>query len=125
MARTTVAYSDFAANSNVADSALTAVTLNPGASNGHTIADADPERTVLRVAVGATGGDITILAGDHPPALAAGQGNLVVTVAQNTIQWIGPLESGRFLQADGSLLVDVAAAIEPGTITALRVPRYT
>ncbi|AZM54160.1 hypothetical protein DMA15_17595 [Streptomyces sp. WAC 01529] len=123
MARTAVAYSNLLPNANVADSALTAVTLNPGTNNGHRIASAEPERTVLRVAAGATGGNITIKAGANPPAIAASMGDLVVNVAANTIQWIGPFESGRFIQNDGSMLVDVAAAVVPGTITALRIPR--
>lgn len=125
MARTPVAYSAFVPNSGVADSSLTAVALNPGTGNGHTIAKAVPELTVLRVAAGATGGNVTVKAGTTPPALAAGLGDLVVNVTANTISWIGPFESGRFLQNDGSMLVDVAAAVVPGTITALRVPRNT
>ncbi|MFG3050328.1 hypothetical protein ACGFZP_05140 [Kitasatospora sp. NPDC048239] len=125
MARTAVAYSSFLPNSSVTDASLTAVTLNPGTNNGHSIAKAVPELTVLRVAVGATGGNITVKAGTYPPAIAAGQGDLVVNVASNTISWIGPFESGRFLQNDGSMLIDVAAAVVPGTITALRVPRNT
>lgn len=123
MARTAVAYSNLLPNANVADSALTAVTLNPGTNNGHRIASAEPERTVLRVAAGATGGAVTIKAGTNPPAIAASMGDLAITVAANTIQWIGPFESGRFIQNDGSMLVDVAAAVVPGTITALRIPR--
>ncbi|QUI32441.1 hypothetical protein H9W91_17415 [Streptomyces alfalfae] len=123
MARTAVAYSALLPNANVADTALTAVALNPGTNNGHRIASAEPERTVLRVTVGATGGNITIKAGTNPPAIAASMGDLVVAVAANATQWIGPFESGRFIQNDGSLLVDVAAAVVPGTITALRLPR--
>jgi hypothetical protein len=125
MARTAVAYSNFLPNAAVTDASLTAVTLNPGTSNGHVISKAAPELTILRVAVGATGGNITVKAGAYPPALAAGQGDLVTTVGANSISWIGPLESGRFLQNDGSLLIDVAAAVVPGTITALKVPRNT
>jgi hypothetical protein len=125
MARTAVAYSNLLPNSSVADASLTAVTLNPGTGNGHTIAAAVPELTILRVAVGATGGNVTIKAGTNPPAAAATQGDLVVAMTANTISWIGPFESGRFIQNDGTMLVDVAAAVVPGTITALRVPRNT
>ncbi|MCI0386662.1 hypothetical protein [Streptomyces sp. CNQ085] len=120
MARTSVAYSDLAANSDTDDPAGTA--LNAGADAGHTIADAEPEQTILRIDASA-GGDITIVAGDSPPAIAAGQGDLTVTVGIET-RWIGPLESGRFLQNDGSLLIDVESGAA-GTITAFRVPRYT
>lgn len=128
MARTAVAYSALTYNSNLADPAGTA--LNPGAGNGHVIpaagpgAQAEPEKTLLRVVVGTTGGNITIKAGTQPLAIASGQGDLVVAVANSGTQWIGPFDSGRFLQADGSLLVDVATAVVPGTITAFKVPRH-
>lgn len=129
MSRTPVAYSTFTVNGSVADSSLTAVTLNPGTGNGHVLpaagpgGQATPELTVLRVAAGATGGNVTVKAGTMPLAIASGQGDLVVNVAANTISWIGPFESGRFLQSDGTMLVDVAAAVVPGTITAIKVPR--
>lgn len=62
-------------------------------------------------------------AGDNPPALAAGQGDLAVIVAFGTVQLIGPFESGRFLQNDGSMMIE--STTTTGTITALRVPRNT
>lgn len=120
MARTAVAYSDLTPNADTDDPAGTA--LNAGASNGHVINDAFPELTVLRVEASA-GGDITIKAGDYPPALAAGQGDLVVAVGIET-RWIGPFESGRFIRSDGTMLIDVETGAA-GTITAFRVPRNT
>jgi hypothetical protein len=123
MARTAVPYSNMVANSSLDDPAGT--NLNPGAGNGHSIADALPEYTVLRIDnTAASEADITIVAGDNPPALAAGQGNLVIPVAATSVEWIGPVESGRFLQSDGTLLIDVEAGAT-GTITAFKVPRYT
>lgn len=128
MARTAVAYTTLTYNASTADPAGTA--LNPGTGNGHTIpaagpgAQAVPELTVLRVVVGATGGNITVKAGTQPLAIASGQGDLVTAVGNSATVWIGPFDSGRFLQADGSLLVDVAAAVVPGTITAFKVPRH-
>lgn len=128
MARTAVPYSNLTVNGSLADPAGTAT--NAGTSNGHIIpatqpgANADPELTVLRLVAGSTGGNVTIKAGTNPPALAAGQGDLVVAVAASATQWIGPFESGRFQQADGSLLVDVATGYVAGTITAFRVPRH-
>lgn len=122
MARTAVAYSNLVPNADLADPAGTA--LNAGTGNGHVINDAFPELTVLRIAATTTGGNITILAGDYPPALAAGQGNLTVNVASSSTRWFGPFESGRFVQSDGTLLVDVAASMT-GTITAFKVPRNT
>lgn len=128
MARTAVAYSNLTVNGNLADPAGTAT--NAGAGNGHVIpaagpgAQAVPELTLLRVVAGATGGNVTVKAGTQPLAIASGQGDLVVAVGNGATQWIGPFESGRFLQSDGSMLVDVASGFVPGTITAFKVPRH-
>lgn len=129
MARTAVAYSNLLPNADIADPAGTAT--NAGAGNGHVIpaagpnAKAVPELTLLRIVAGATGGNVTIKAGGNPPAWAAGQGDLVVAVANSATRWIGPFESGRFLQADGSMLVDIATGFVAGTITAFKIPRNT
>lgn len=122
MARTAVSYSELVANSNLAQPAGT----NVDPTNGHIINDAVPELTVLRVTnTNASDRVVTVKAGANPPALAQGLGDLAVTVAATSgVQFIGPLESGRFLQADGSLWVDIGASMT-GTITALRVPRDT
>ena len=122
MARTAVPYSVLAANSNLTDPAGTA--LDP--TNDHVINAAVPELTILRV-TNTNGSDrvITIVAGDTPPAMAAGLGDLAVTVAATTgVQWIGPFESGRFLQSDGTMHIDGAASIA-GTITAFKMTRAT
>lgn len=119
MARTAVAYSKWVANANLADPAGTTA----DATNGHVINAAVPERTVLRVSN--TAGSalaVTVKAGDYPPALASGQGDLAVTVAASTgVQFIGPFESGRFLQSDGSLQVDLAGGFA-GKVTAFLLP---
>lgn len=121
MARTAVPYSNLTANGSIAQPAGTA--LNAGVGNGHTLNDAVTEETVFRVTNTGTEGDITLLAGDNPPALAAGLGDLVVTVPATTgVVLIGPVESGRFMQSDGTVLIDVETGMA-GTITALRVPR--
>lgn len=122
MPRTAVPYSSLVANSNLTDPAGTTIDQ----ANGMYIAASKPELTLLRVAnTNGTQRVVTIKAGDNPPALAAGQGDLAVTVAATTgVQWIGPFESGRFLQADGTLEIDFAASFA-GTITAFRVPRGT
>jgi hypothetical protein len=120
MARTAVAYSNLVANSNLTDPAGTAL----DATNDHVINNAVPEETILRVTnTNGTDRIITIKAGDNPPALGAGLGDLAVTVAATTgVQWLGPFESGRFLQSDGTMEIDVVAS-HTGTITAFRVPR--
>ncbi|MFJ6615450.1 hypothetical protein ACIQPT_34820 [Streptomyces sp. NPDC091289] len=123
MATTQLAYSNLVPNGNLAQPAGTALVAAP--TNDMQLADAFPELTVLRV----TNSDddtaltITVKAGDHPPALAAGQGDLAVSVAFGATQFIGPFESGRFVQNDGSMLIE--STTTTGTITALRVPRNT
>ncbi len=121
MATTDVAYSNLVANSSLVQPAGTALVAAP--TDNMRIVDAVPEYTVLRVSNtdGATDLDITVKAGDNPPALAAGQGDLVATVAFGTTRFIGPFESGRFIQSDGSMLIE--AETTTGTITALRIPR--
>ena len=114
----TLTYHDLDVNTKLADP--TAVTVGTG---GGTLADAEPELTVLRVAEtgGSTDGTFTVLAGAYPPALASGQGDLAFTITKSTTQWIGPLESGRFLQNDGSLSF---GASENLSVTAFRVARH-
>lgn len=57
--------------------------------------------------------EVTILAGDNPPGSAAGQGTLVVEVADGDASFevveVYGLESSRFLQDNGTLRVTVAA----------------
>jgi len=119
-ARTAVTYDALLGNSSLTDPAGTALS----AANDHVIVAAKPEQTVLRVTnTHDSAHDITIKAGDYPPALAAGLGDLVVTVPLTSgVMWIGPFESGRFLQSDGSMLIDVETN-HAGTITAFLVPR--
>ena len=121
MARTAVSYSNLVANSNLADPAGATI----DATNSHVIADADPELTVIRVSnTAASDKVVTIKAGPTPPALAGGLGDLAVTVAATSgVQFIGPFESGRFIQSDGSMLVDIVSG-HTGKITAFRVPRH-
>lgn len=120
MARTAVTYTNQPANGAIAQPAGTAL----DATNHHVIANADAERTLLRVTnTAGANGTITVKAGSYPPALASGLGDLAVTVAATSgVQFIGPFESGRFLQNDGSLNVDVSSGMA-GTITALRLPK--
>lgn len=119
MARTAVPYSTLVPNSSLADPAGTSIAS--GAGNGGQIAKSFPEQTVLR-AVFTTAGNIVLKAGANPPAWAAGQGDLTIAVGTNGVMLLGPFESGRFLQADGSLIVETTQTV---TLTALRVPRNT
>ena len=63
----------------------------------------------------------TIKAGVSPPARNQGQGDLVV--ALNAVKHrVGPFPSARFMQADGSIHVDVQAGAT-GTIEAVVMPQ--
>lgn len=65
----------------------------------------------------------TIVAGDSPPALSAGQGNLDITVPATTGDMtVAGLESARYIQSDGLLHIDLAASFA-GAVRAIRVPR--
>lgn len=129
MARTAVPYSNLVPNGELADPAGTAVTA--GAGNGAQIPDVSPNRrqsvpelTVLRLsnASGSTG-TATVKAGANPPSMAAGQGDFTSTnILTATVRWIGPFESGRFLQTDGSIVVETTQAM---SVTAFKVPRNT
>lgn len=123
MPRTAVPVTPLVPNSSIAQPAGTAI----DATNHHVINNADPELMVLRITN--THGSVhpvTIKAGANPPAVAAGQGDLVLAAIAATtgVALAGPFESGRFLQADGSLRIDIDAG-HTGTITCLRVPRNT
>lgn len=119
MARTAIPLSNFVANSNLASPAGTA----GDATNGHIITGAATEEIVLRVTNGGGGSiDATVQSGANPPASSAGQGDLVQAVAAGATQFLGPFTSGRFVQSDGSLWLDLSGATSV-TVTAFRVPR--
>lgn len=118
MARTAVPPTALTANAATADPAGTAV--DP--ANGHVISGVPLEELMLEVNSTFAGAkSFTIKAGANPPALEAGQGDLVVAI-NNAVRLIGPFTSGRFAQADGSLWLDVEAAAT-GTVKAIHVPR--
>lgn len=125
MARVALPYSTLVANSNLVDP--TGVATVAGAGNGLQVPDISPNRrqsrpefTLLRVSNASGGsGTISLLPGTNPPNVAAGQGALTVTVANSATQWIGPFESNRFLQSDGSLIVESSVVM---TVTAFGLP---
>ncbi len=123
MATTQLSYTDLVANDNVTQPAGTTLVAAP--TNDMQLANAFPELTVLRVTNtdDDTNLTFTVKAGDHPPALAAGQGDLAVTVAFGTVEFIGPFESGRFVQSDGSMMF--TSSTTTGAVTVFKVPRNT
>lgn len=121
MADTALAYSTLAANSNLADPAGTSIV----ATNTNTISAAKPERTLIRVTnTDSADHIVTVKAGDtNPPAFARGLGDLSVTVAATSgVQWIGPFDSSRFLNTNGSLVISTVSG-HAGKITAFLVPK--
>ena len=77
------------------------------------------ERLVLLIAADASGDTITFLAGDRYPAQRADLGNLSITMAASDVRYIA-IESSRFLQNDGTILV---TCTDTGTtLTAVMLP---
>lgn len=82
---------------------------------------------LIRVtATAAAGKNVTIKAGDNPPADAAGQGDLVVAFGAGNVtpvvKLIGPLTSARFGQDDGTVLIDYESGFT-GSIEAIALGR--
>lgn len=126
MPRTAVAYRSLVANGSL-NSATGPTTVDATlVTNGVVVNAAKPELTLLRVThTDATAHDLIVRAGDYPPALGAGQGDLTVEVAATTgARYFGPFESGRFLQSDGALHIDFETGFA-GTIDILLIPRGT
>lgn len=125
MATVALPYSNLVANSDLLDP--TGVATVAGAGNGLQIPaispnrrQSVPEQTLLRVANASGGsGTISVLPSTNPPNVAGGLGALVTTVANGATRWIGPFESNRFIQSDGSLIVESSVVM---TVTAFRVP---
>ena len=95
-------------------------------SNDHVIAAASNfERMVISFELSAaTAGDtIKIIAGTGHPAFRAGIGDLTFEAAGGAERvCIGPIETARYLQADGTIHIDIAGTSIAGTIDAYSVP---
>lgn len=103
--------------SGVADPAGTASVA--GAGNGFTIPTQGAKHILLRVANASGGsGTISVLAGSQPSAISSGQGPNTVTVANSSTQWVGPFESARIIQPDGSMAIETSVVM---TVTAFTV----
>lgn len=92
-------------------------------TNGVTIADAVPEKLVIRVNNSATAAkSVIIRAGTSLyPAVESGLGDLTVAVGASATVELTALESARFLQPDGSLSIDFASGTT-GTLETLYRP---
>jgi hypothetical protein len=119
MARVALTSTPLAVDTIVADPAGTATVA--GAGNGLQIAAAK-DLTVLRVSNGTAGtGTVSVLAGTQPLANASGQGPLTATIAAAGVSWLGPFESARLIQADGSLIIESSVVM---TVTAFTVAAH-
>jgi hypothetical protein len=103
------------------DTGTAAVTLAAavGGLSGHVILE------VTNNAAAANDLTVSVLAGDRPPAERAGLGALDTAIAQNATKIIGPFESARFIQDDGSLSVTFtpAAGTIAATIRCYKMPK--
>jgi hypothetical protein len=118
----TVALSKFVPNSSLADPAGTTLAagtnpVTPTASLPGSVV----EEVVLRVVTATATTALTVKAGSYPPALSSGQGDLVVSCSVGTT-WVGPLNSARFLQSDGTVSLTSATPANQ-TVTAFWLPR--
>lgn len=114
MARVTLTPTALVANNGVADPAGTASVA--GAGNGFTIAaptNGSSQRYLFLRAANASGGSgtLSVLAGGQPLAPSSGQGAVTVTVANSSTQWIGPFDTSRVEQADGSLSIETSVVM--------------
>lgn len=100
------------------------------ATNGHSIdigtSGADCSELVIEVThTTASEKDVTVKAGDNPPADASGQGDLVEAFAAGDSTPVVKsivLESARFIQDDGLIHIDIEAGTT-GSIKAFTLPK--
>lgn len=125
MARTAIPVTTLTANAATADVAGTAI----DATNSHNVAlgSVACEEIIIRVKNTTASTKVaTIKAGANPPADAAGQGDIAVSLTDGsttaTVAFVGPLTSARFIRADGSINIDIGAGMT-GAITVFAIPR--
>lgn len=124
MARTVVPITSYPGNTATAEAAGTAI----DATNHHYFTPTHPlDEYVIRV-VNTTSSTkaATVKAGDNPPADAAGQGDLSVSLTDGsstpTVKYVTGLSSARFIQNDGTVNIDIASGMT-GFITVFRSGR--
>lgn len=128
MARTNLPTTSLTYNGGIAQPAGTTIDQANG-MNVVTTAEAVPSEgtaaghLILQVTNSAASAKHCIVrAGVTPPAQRSALGDLSISVAAGATELIGPLESMRFAQSDGSINVDFDSGMT-GTINALLVPR--
>jgi len=119
MARVALTPTALVPNGGVADPAGTASVAGTG--NGFVIAAPTASNVTLYLrASNATGAaaTISVLAGSQPSAISSGQGPVTVSVAATSgVQWVGPFDSSRVQQPDGTLLIETSAVLTVAAFT--------
>jgi hypothetical protein len=107
MARVALTVNFLTPNAGVVDFTGTAITTGTG--NGFQIAAVSvPHPNVFLRVANASGStaNVKVLAGSQPSAQSSGLGNVTATVLTATTQWVGPFDTSRVQQPDGSLLIE-------------------
>lgn len=105
------------------NTALELTTVAVNTTDDHYIDVDDLDDCVLYV-TNTTGSDkaITIKAGVNPPALRSSIGDLSETVTNGEARYFH-LESARFLQADGTVNVDLASGYTGGVLAVIKLTK--
>jgi len=122
MATTAITPYQLVKNTNVAKLGAATGTVAATPADGWVIAAGDRDGDILLVKFVADGsGDtVIVLAGDDPPALKKGQGNLTITLGASVAHVVA-LEAARFMQNDGTIK---ATCTDAGTLCeAVIMPR--
>lgn len=73
----------------------------------------------LHISAATAADTVKIIAGDNPPAFRSGIGDLTYACVGGAAEVVmGPIETARFLQNDGTINIDVAGSSIAGTIDA-------
>jgi hypothetical protein len=107
MARVALTANALTPNAGVLD--FTGTALATGAGNGLQIAAIGTSNVNIFLRVANASGstaNFKVLAGSQPSAQSSGLGNVTATIATATTQWVGPFDSSRVQQPDGSLIME-------------------
>jgi|TARA_R110002012_G_scaffold808_1_gene3554 hypothetical protein len=104
MAVTAVTLTELTLNTASADLPVAAWTAIATGADGFSLDMTGVGSPVLLGFIDSAGGanNVTITAGDRPPAQLQGQGNLTLTMAANDVKYV-TVESGRFEQNDSTI----------------------
>ena len=104
MAVTAVTLTELTLNEASADLPVAAWTAIATGADGFSLDVTGVGSPVLLGFIDSAGGanNVTITAGDRPPAQVQGQGNLAITMAANDVKYV-TVESGRFEQNDSTI----------------------